>query len=43
VLVAAYEAEHLPVAVAACGGHVDEIVTPGETRERIAAAFGARR
>ncbi len=41
-LTAAYEDEHLPVAVSAAAGFVDEIVTPGETRERIAAVFGAR-
>jgi acetyl-CoA carboxylase carboxyltransferase component len=42
-LVAAYEAEHLPVGVAAAAGFVDEIVEPGLTRERIAAVFEARR
>jgi acetyl-CoA carboxylase carboxyltransferase component len=42
-LVAAYEAEHLPVGVAAAAGFVDEVVEPGLTRERIAAVFEARR
>jgi acetyl-CoA carboxylase carboxyltransferase component len=35
----AYAAEHLPVRVAASRGFVDEIVAPGETRERIAFAL----
>ncbi len=39
----AYEAEHLPVTICAAGGHVDEIVAPLETRERIAALLEARR
>jgi acetyl-CoA carboxylase carboxyltransferase component len=42
-LAAAYEAEHLPVNVAAAAGFVDEIVPPAQTRERIAAHFGAHR
>ena len=42
-LAAAYEDEHLPVAVAAKAGFIDEIVTPAQTRERIAAHFEARR
>jgi acetyl-CoA carboxylase carboxyltransferase component len=42
-LAAAYEEEHLPVAIAAAAGYVDEIVTPAKTRERIAAHFEARR
>jgi acetyl-CoA carboxylase carboxyltransferase component len=42
-LAAAYEAEHLPVGVAASAGFVDEIVEPSQTRERIAAHFGAHR
>ncbi len=42
-LAAAYEAEHLPVGVAAAAGFVDEIVEPTQTRERIAAHFGAHR
>jgi acetyl-CoA carboxylase carboxyltransferase component len=32
----AYEAEHLPVRVAAAAGFVDEVVAPSETRDRIA-------
>jgi propionyl-CoA carboxylase beta chain len=35
-LAAAYEAEHLPVRVAAAAGFVDEVVAPSETRDRIA-------
>jgi acetyl-CoA carboxylase carboxyltransferase component len=31
-----YEERHLPVQVAAAAGHVDEIVEPGDTRERLA-------
>ncbi len=42
-LAAAYEAEHLPVGIAAAAGFVDEIVEPTQTRERIAAHFGAHR
>jgi len=42
-LAAEYEAEHLPVGVAAAAGFVDEIVDPTQTRERIAAHFGAHR
>jgi acetyl-CoA carboxylase carboxyltransferase component len=42
-LAAAYEEEHLPVAIAAAMGYVDEIVEPGKTRERIAAHFESRR
>lgn len=42
-LAAAYEEEHLPVAIAARAGFIDEIVTPAQTRERIAAHFEARR
>jgi acetyl-CoA carboxylase carboxyltransferase component len=42
-LAAAYEEEHLPVAIAAKAGFIDEIVTPAQTRERIAAHFQARR
>ena len=42
-LAAAYEEQHLPVAIAAKAGYIDEIVTPDETRERIAAHFEARR
>src|SRR5690349_13559818 len=42
-LAEAYAAEHLPVAVAASRGFVDEIVEPYETRERIAFALEAAR
>ncbi len=42
-LAAAYEEEHLPVALAAKAGFIDEIVTPAKTRERIASHFEARR
>jgi acetyl-CoA carboxylase carboxyltransferase component len=42
-LAAAYEEEHLPVAIAAKAGFIDEIVAPAQTRERIAAHFQARR
>jgi acetyl-CoA carboxylase carboxyltransferase component len=38
----AYAARHLPVAVAAARGFVDEIVDPRETRERVAFALEAR-
>jgi acetyl-CoA carboxylase carboxyltransferase component len=31
-----YEERHLPVQVAAAAGHVDEIVEPGDTRQRLA-------
>ena len=42
-LAAAYEEQHLPVAIAAKAGFIDEIVDPDKTRERIAAHFEARR
>ena len=42
-LAEAYAAEHLPVAVAASRGFVDEIIEPSETRERIAFALEAAR
>jgi len=42
-LAAAYEEEHLPVAIAASMGYIDEIVEPANTRARIAAHFEARR
>ena len=42
-LAAAYEEEHLPVAIAASMGYIDEIVDPPKTRARIAAHFEARR
>jgi acetyl-CoA carboxylase carboxyltransferase component len=38
-LAAAYEEQHLPVAIAAKAGFIDEIVRPADTRERIAAHF----
>jgi len=43
VLAAAYEEELLPVTIAAKAGFVDEVVTPAQTRERIAAHFEAHR
>jgi acetyl-CoA carboxylase carboxyltransferase component len=42
-LAAAYEEQHLPVAIAAKAGYIDEIVAPDKTRERIAAHFEAHR
>lgn len=42
-LAAAYEEEHLPVAIAARMGYIDEIVESSRTRARIAAHFEARR
>jgi acetyl-CoA carboxylase carboxyltransferase component len=42
-LAAEYEEQHLPVAIAAKAGFIDEIVTPAKTRERIASHFEARR
>ena len=39
----AYAAEHLPVAAAAAGGFVDEVIAPDETRERLAFALEAGR
>jgi acetyl-CoA carboxylase carboxyltransferase component len=39
LLADAYEAEHLPVRVAAAAGFVDEVVAPSETRDRIAHVF----
>jgi acetyl-CoA carboxylase carboxyltransferase component len=30
-----YEQRHLPVQVAAAAGHIDEIVSPAHTRERL--------
>jgi acetyl-CoA carboxylase carboxyltransferase component len=36
LLADAYEAEHLPVRVAAAAGFVDEVVAPSQTRDRIA-------
>jgi len=42
-LAAAYEEEHLPVAIAAAMGYIDEIVAPEKTRERIAAHFHPHR
>ena len=40
-LAAAYAEEHLPAAVAARAGDVDEIVEPGATRDRLIAALEA--
>ena len=42
-LAARYAAEHLPVAVAAAGGFIDEVIEPAETRERVAEALGRAR
>jgi propionyl-CoA carboxylase beta chain len=39
LLAEAYEAEHLPVRVAAAAGFVDEVIAPSETRDRIAHVF----
>jgi acetyl-CoA carboxylase carboxyltransferase component len=36
LLAEAYEAEHLPVRIAAAAGFVDEVIAPSETRDRIA-------
>jgi acetyl-CoA carboxylase carboxyltransferase component len=36
LLAEAYEAEHLPVRVAAAAGFIDEVIAPRETRDRIA-------
>ncbi|CAB4920528.1 unannotated protein [freshwater metagenome] len=36
-----YERDHLNVGAAAAGGFVDEIIAPGDTRERIAASLSA--
>ena len=41
-LAAEYEEQHLPVGHAAAAGFVDEIVQPRDSRDRIAAALGAR-
>lgn len=38
---AAYADAHLPAEVAAAGGHVDEIVEPADTRERLVAALAS--
>jgi acetyl-CoA carboxylase carboxyltransferase component len=40
-LAAAYAEAHLPADVAAADGHVDEIVAPADTRERLVAALGS--
>jgi acetyl-CoA carboxylase carboxyltransferase component len=40
-LAAAYAEAHLPGEVAVAGGHVDEIIEPGDTRERLVAALGS--
>jgi len=42
-LAAEYEEQYLPVAVAAASGYIDEIVSPVDTRARIAVHFEARR
>jgi acetyl-CoA carboxylase carboxyltransferase component len=34
-----YAARHLSAAAAASGGHIDEVIRPGETRERLARAL----
>jgi acetyl-CoA carboxylase carboxyltransferase component len=39
-LARAYAAEHLTARAAVADGHVDELVAPSDTRERIAAALG---
>jgi acetyl-CoA carboxylase carboxyltransferase component len=40
-LAATYAAEHLTPAAASADGHVDDLIQPGETRERVSAAFWA--
>jgi acetyl-CoA carboxylase carboxyltransferase component len=40
-LAAAYAEAHLPGEVAAADGHVDEIVEPADTRERLVAALAS--
>jgi acetyl-CoA carboxylase carboxyltransferase component len=40
-LAASYAAEHLTPAAASAEGHVDDVIEPGETRARAAAAFAA--
>jgi acetyl-CoA carboxylase carboxyltransferase component len=35
----AYAAEHLTAGAAAATGHIDEVVRPGDTRERLAGAL----
>lgn len=42
-LAADYAAEHLPVGVAAAGGWVDELVEPGDTRDRLIHELGGPR
>jgi propionyl-CoA carboxylase beta chain len=37
----AYEIEQLDVGVSARDGHVDEVIAPAQTRERLAGALGA--
>jgi acetyl-CoA carboxylase carboxyltransferase component len=39
-LAAEYEAEHVSAAVAAREGFIDELVSPAETRRRLAGALG---
>jgi acetyl-CoA carboxylase carboxyltransferase component len=38
-LAVAYAARHLDASSAAHGGHIDEVIRPGETRERLASAL----
>jgi acetyl-CoA carboxylase carboxyltransferase component len=38
----AYGDEHLPVARAAAAGFVDEVIAPGDTRDRLLAVLGTR-
>jgi acetyl-CoA carboxylase carboxyltransferase component len=40
-LAAAYTEAHLPAEAAAADGHVDEIVAPADTRERLVTALGS--
>jgi acetyl-CoA carboxylase carboxyltransferase component len=40
-LAAGYAAEHLTPAAASAEGHVDDVIEPGETRERVSASFAA--
>ena len=42
-LAADYAAQHLSAEAAARGGHVDEVILPGQTRPRLAAALGLAR
>jgi acetyl-CoA carboxylase carboxyltransferase component len=40
-LAASYAEEHLTPGTASAEGHVDDVIQPGETRERVSAAFAA--